>query len=195
MKDMIMSGCALLTLLSAGLGIAYPLGVTALAQLAVSAPASGSALLHANMVVGSALVGQHWDDPRYFWGRPSSTGPVPYNAAASTGSNLGPSNPALHEAYRQRIAALRAAHPEQQGAPPLDLVAASGSGLDPHISPAAARYQVARVAKARGLPLARVEALVQAHTQERTLGMLGEPRVAVLQLNLGLDGLASGTAP
>jgi K+-transporting ATPase ATPase C chain len=139
-------------------------------------------------IVGSSLIGQPFDDPKYFWGRPSATSPFPYNAASSSGSNLGPTNPALAEAVKGRIDALRAADPDAKGPVPVDLVTASGSGLDPHISPAAALYQVHRVAKARKLDETAVERLVTHHTEGRWLGILGEPRVNVLELNLALDG-------
>ena len=137
--------------------------------------------------VGSDLIGQPFLDPEYFWGRPSATAPFPYNAAASSGSNLGPSNPALREAIQDRIEALRAADPLNASPVPVDLVTASGSGLDPHISPAAADYQVGRVARARGLSEEAVRSLVQKYTESRQFGILGEPRVNVLQLNLALD--------
>lgn len=176
-------------LLSAATGLAYPGLVTAIAVLAFPAQAGGSLIVRDGRVVGSALLGQPFSDPRYFWGRPSATGPQPYNAGASSGSNLGATNPALLEAAAARIAALRAADPGNDAPVPVDLVTASGSGLDPHVSPAAARYQAARVARARNLARERVLALVAAHTQGRTLGILGEPRVNVLTLNLALDAL------
>jgi K+-transporting ATPase ATPase C chain len=137
--------------------------------------------------VGSRLIGQPFSDPKYFWGRPSATAPMPYNAGASGGSNQGPLNPALEDAVKARIAALKAADPGNGAAIPVDLVTASGSGLDPHISPAAATYQVARVARVRGLAPEAVQQLVAAHTEGRQLGFLGEPRVNVLALNLALD--------
>jgi K+-transporting ATPase ATPase C chain len=168
-------------------GVLYPLAVTGIARLAFPKQAGGSLVMRDGRVVGSRLVGQAFDRPEYFRGRPSATGPVPYNAAASSGSNLGPLNPALAEAVKARIAALRAADPAATGPVPVDLVTASGSGLDPHISPAAAEYQVARVARARGLDPAAVRALVRRHTQGRTFGLLGEPRVNVLELNLALE--------
>ena len=141
-------------------------------------------------VVGSKLIGQYFDKPEYFWGRPSATSPFPYNAAASGGSNLGPTNPALIEAVKARVAALRSADPGSDSPIPVDLVTASGSGLDPHISPAAALYQVKRVARARGLEENAVHTLVTQHTEGRQFGLLGERRVNVLQLNLSLDALS-----
>ena len=170
-------------------GVVYPLLVTALAQLAFPARAAGSLVLRDGRPVGSALIGQSFAGPGYFWGRPSATSPQPYNATASNASNLGPLNPALTEAVTARVAALRAADPDNRAAVPIDLVTASASGLDPEESVAAARYQAARVAHARGLPPARVEALIAAHTEGRLAGVLGEPRVNVLELNLALDAL------
>lgn len=185
----IVPAALLLAIFSLGLGLVYPLTITAVAQMAAPQEANGSRLLNAKgQVVGSALIGQAFEDPRYFWSRPSATGPA-YNAGASTGSNLGPANPALHKAVQERKEALLAAHPQHTGAIPVDLVTASGSGLDPHISPAAAGFQVARVAAARQLPVTLVEQLVQTHVQGRTLGVLGESVVAVLPLNLALDAL------
>ena len=168
-------------------GIAYPLVVTGVGRLAFPSQSGGSLVVRDGKVVGSRLVGQAFDDPKFFWGRPSATGPVPYNAAASSGSNLGPLNPALTDAVAARIAALRAADSSATGPVPVDLVTASGSGLDPHISPAAAEFQVARVARVRGLSPDAVRALVARHTEGRTLGLLGEPRVNVLELNLSLE--------
>lgn len=181
---------ALLVLLT---GVVYPLTVTALAQLIMPRQANGSLVQRAGVVVGSELIGQAFDDPRYFWGRPSATAPFPYNGAASSGSNLGPSNAALAAAAQARLDALQAANAAlglTVALPvPVDLVTASASGLDPHISPAAAAYQTPRVAAARGLSEAQVRALVEQHTAGRQFGLLGEPRVDVLELNLALDGL------
>jgi K+-transporting ATPase ATPase C chain len=178
----------LLAFLSLVTGVAYPLAVTAVAQAAFPARANGSVIVQAGRERGSALIGQPFDAPRYFWSRPSATSP-PYNAAASSGSNLGPLNPALTDAVKARVEALRAADPGNRAPVPVDLVTASGSGLDPHISPAAALYQVNRVAAERSLPPARVRELVEAHVEGRQLGVLGEPVVNVLQLNLALDAL------
>ncbi len=177
----------LLTLL---IGLLYPLLVTGLAQLIFPAAANGSLIVDRHgQPVGSTLIGQPFSEPQYFWGRPSATAPFPYNAAASSGSNYGPLNPALLDAVRARITALKAVDPANSAPIPVDLVTASGSGLDPHISPAAAAYQVARVARMRGLSEAVVSQLVARHTEGRTFGLLGEPRVNVLQLNLALPTL------
>jgi K+-transporting ATPase ATPase C chain len=172
----------LLTLLT---GVVYPLAVTGLAKVAFPREAEGSFL----PTGPSTLIGQAFDDPKYFWGRLSATSPVPYNAAASSGSNLGPTNPALTAIAQARIEALRAADPGNTQPVPVDLVTASGSGLDPHISPAAAKYQVRRVARLRGLDPQQVTGLVARNTQGRQFGLLGEPRVNVLELNLALDQL------
>jgi potassium-transporting ATPase KdpC subunit len=180
----------LLVLLTAITGVAYPLLVTLVAQVAFPSQASGSLVTRGDGVVGSTLIGQPFSDPKYFWGRPSATSPFEYNAAASSGSNRGPLNPALVDAVKARADALREADPDNRAAIPADLVTSSGSGLDPHISPAAARWQVSRVAKARSLDPAKVQALVDRYTQSRQLGFLGEARVNVLALNLALDAAA-----
>jgi K+-transporting ATPase ATPase C chain len=170
-------------------GLVYPLVVTGVAQLLFPHQANGSLLVHDGHFVGSSLIGQPFDAPQYFWSRPSATAPFPYNATASSGSNLGPTNEALIKAVQARIAALKAGDPDNTAPIPVDLVTASGSGLDPHISPAAAEYQARRVARARGLDERTVRQLVAQHTQGRQLGVLGEPRVNVLELNLALDAL------
>ncbi|MBX9626546.1 MAG: potassium-transporting ATPase subunit KdpC [Gemmataceae bacterium] len=176
---------ALLTVLTGGL---YPLVVTVIARAAFPRQAAGSIIERDGQAVGSDLIGQPFSKPEYFWGRASGTSPVPYNAAASSGTNLGPTNPDLTKAVAERVDALRKADPDL-GPVPVDLVTASGSGLDPHISPAAAAVQVRRVARARGLSEDRVRELVARHTEGRQLGILGEPRVNVLRLNLDLDAL------
>ncbi len=168
-------------------GLAYPLVVTGLAQMLFPQEANGSLVLKDGKPVGSALIGQTFADPGHFWSRPSATGPMPYNAANSSGSNLAPTAPALTDAVKARVEALRAADPGNTAPVPVDLVTTSASGLDPHISRAAADYQVARVARVRSLPVARVEALVSQHTEGRWLGFIGEARVNVLTLNLALD--------
>lgn len=169
-------------------GVAYPLVTTLIGRVAFPSRVAGSVIERDGEVVGSRLLGQPFSSPQYFWSRPSATGPMPYNGAVSSGSNQGPLSPALAEAVEGRIAARRAADPGNTAPVPVDLVTASASGLDPHISLAAADYQVARVARARNLPAAEVAELVRAHTEGRTLGLLGEPRVNVLVLNLALDG-------
>ena len=168
-------------------GVAYPLAVTAIAQLAFPEAAAGSLIDKDGKAVGSRLIGQNFSDPGHFWGRPSATATLPYNASASGGSNLGPLNPALTDAVKERIETLKAADPGNSQAIPADLVTASASGLDPHISPAAAYYQVERVARARNIDVARLKALVARHTEERQWGVFGQARVNVLELNLALD--------
>ena len=169
-------------------GVAYPLVVTGIAQVIFPYKANGSLIVKDGKVVGSALIGQVFDEPKYFWGRPSATSPFGYNAGSSSGSNLSPTNPDLIKAVQGRVEALRAADPGNTAPVPVDLVTASGSGLDPHISPAAALYQVSRVARERKLAPDAVRALVERNTEGRFWGMLGEPRVNVLALNLALDG-------
>ncbi len=182
----------LLTLIT---GVIYPLVVTGIAQVVFSRQANGSLIIQNGQAVGSELIGQQFDAPKYFWGRLSATSTFPYNAfnadalTGSSGSNYGPLNPALMEAAQARIDALKAADPENSAPIPVDLVTASGSGLDPHISVAAALYQVPRVARERGLSEEQVQQLVEQHTEGRQFGFLGEPRVNVLRLNLALDGL------
>jgi potassium-transporting ATPase KdpC subunit len=171
-------------------GLVYPLAVTGVAQLAAPDAANGSLVVKDGKPVGSALIGQAFSDPRHFWGRPSATSPMPYNAANSAGSNQGPMHPALRDAVKARVEALRAADPGNTAPGPVDLATASASGLDPHISRAAADYQAARVARASGLPEQRVRALVEQHTEPPLLGFIGETRVHVLRLNLAVDALA-----
>ncbi|HET9331539.1 MAG TPA: potassium-transporting ATPase subunit KdpC [Steroidobacteraceae bacterium] len=179
----------LFLLLSVLTGLVYPLLVTAVAQALFPYQAGGSLVVRDGHVVGSALIGQAFSDPGHFWSRPSATTPQPYDGTASGGSNLGPLNPALTALVKARVAALRGADPGNSAPVPVDLVTASASGLDPHISVAAADYQAVRVARVRGLELARVQALIAGHTEGRLAGVLGEPRVNVLQLNLALDAL------
>ena len=180
----------LLALFTLVTGVAYPFAVTAIAQIAFPRQANGSLIVNDGKTVGSTLIGQPFDDPKYFWSRPSATSPFGYNAGASSGSNLSPTNPALVKTVQERVDALRAADPGNTAPVPVDLVTASGSGLDPHISPAAALYQVGRVAKVRQADVGAIRRLVEAHTEGRWLGMLGEPRVNVLELNLALDAPA-----
>lgn len=181
---------ALFTLLT---GLLYPLAVTLVAQAAFPRQANGSIILRGGRPAGSALIGQPFDDPGYFWGRLSATAPFPYNAAASSGSNLGPLSPDLTSRAQARVQALRAADPGNTAPVPVDLATASASGLDPHISLAAAYYQLPRVARARGLDEDVVRRLVAQHAEGRQWSVLGEPRVNVLALNLALDSLRSGS--
>lgn len=190
MKALLRPAASLFVVLSLITGIAYPLAVTAIARLAFPEAAAGSLIVKEGKIVGSRLIGQNFTNPGHFWSRPSATSPMPYNASASGGSNLGPLNPALVDAAQARIAALRAADPGNTRPIPADLVTASASGLDPHISPAAAAYQVERVARARHLDVATLESLVARHREERQWGVFGEPRVNVVELNLALDALA-----
>jgi K+-transporting ATPase ATPase C chain len=195
MSKLLRQSFMLLLVLTAITGVLYPLAATGLSQLLFPHQANGSLIVRDGKPVGSSLIGQSFTDPKYFWGRPSATSPNPYNAASSSGSNQGPTNPALADAVKQRIAALRAVDPGNTAPVPVDLVTASASGLDPQISPAAAQYQLARVARLRHLSLVQVQSLVQRYTQGRQLGMLGESRVNVLQLNLALDALRSASFP
>ncbi len=187
MKTLIRPALSLFILLTIITGLIYPLLVTGIGQALFPAQAAGSLIQHDGKLIGSRLIGQNFTDPKYFWGRPSATAPVPYNAAASSGSNLGPLNPALKDAVEVRVKALREADPGNTAPVPVDLVTASASGLDPQISPAAATYQATRVARVRGLTLDAVQTLVAQHTEDRQWGMFGEPRVNVLELNLALD--------
>ena len=187
MNTQLRPALVLFVALSVVTGLVYPLAVTGIAQVAFPDKANGSFVTQDGKVVGSALIGQAFSDPKHFWSRPSATSPMPYNAGNSAGSNQGPLNPALADAVKSRVAALRAADPGNDKPVPVDLVTASASGLDPHISRAAADYQLARVAKARGIAEADVRRLVDAHTEWPWLGFLGEARVNVLALNLALD--------
>ena len=180
---------SLLLVMTALLGIVYPLVITAIAQVVFPNQAGGSLIHQGGKLIGSRLIGQSFSDPKYFWGRPSATTPQPYNATGSTGSNLGPLNPALIDAVKANAKALRDADPENHEPIPVELVAASASGIDPEIGPAAASYQAARVARARGLAPAQVEALIAGRQRGRLLGFIGERRINVLELNLALDGL------
>ena len=187
MKTLLRPALSLFVALSVLCGLLYPALVTGVAQLAFPDAANGSVVMHHGVAVGSSLIGQPFQSPGHFWSRPSATSPMPDNGDASSGSNLGPANPALADAVKSRIAALRAADPGNATPVPVDLVTASGSGLDPHISVAAARWQVARVARATGLSVERVRALVDRRTEEPWGGWLGEARVNVLLLNLDVD--------
>jgi len=185
---------SLLLVMTALLGIGYPLVITGIAKVAFPREAAGSLILADGKPIGSTLIGQSFSDPKYFWGRPSATTPQPYNGVGSTGSNLGPLNPALIDAVKATVKALRDADPGNTQPVPVELVTASASGLDPEISPAAAQYQAGRVARARSLSVATVAALIAAHQKERFLGFIGEPRVNVLELNLALDGASRAAA-
>lgn len=180
---------SILALMTILLGIVYPLIITGVAKVAFSRQAEGSLIYQNGKLIGSTLIGQSFSDPKYFWGRPSATSPQPYNGLASSGSNLGPLNPALLDAVKANVKALHDADPDNRQPVPVDLVTASGSGLDPEISPAGAHYQAARVARARNLPLAQVEALIKTHERGRLFALIGERRVNVLNLNLALDRL------
>jgi K+-transporting ATPase ATPase C chain len=193
MREQLKPAIILFLAFTALTGVLYPLAFTGIAQLVFPHQANGSLIRRGDMVVGSELIGQPFSGPGWFWSRPSATGPTPYNGGASTGSNYGPTNPDFLTAVEERVRIVREAHPESQSAVPVDLVTASGSGLDPHISPAAALYQVGRVARERGISAENVRTLVERHTEGRQLGFLGEPRVNVLRLNLALDSLAGGS--
>jgi potassium-transporting ATPase KdpC subunit len=187
MFTMIRNALMSLLLFTVFTGMVYPVVVTGLAQVLFPRQANGSIIMKNGKAVGSELIGQQFDDPKYFWGRISATTPFPYNGGSSSGSNFGPNNPDLLKAVQARLRILRVADPDNRAEVPVDLVTASGSGLDPHISPAAAAYQVHRVARARHLDEAEVRMLVAQHTRERWLGIIGEPVVNVLVLNLALD--------
>ncbi|HEY6451507.1 MAG TPA: potassium-transporting ATPase subunit KdpC [Steroidobacteraceae bacterium] len=187
MARLLLQSIACLLVFTLLTGVVYPVAVTGIAQLCCARAAGGSLITRGDHVLGSALLGQPFDQPQYFWSRPSATSPQPYDGLASGGSNLGPTNPAQFDAVRARIAALHAADPANTLPIPVDLVTASASGLDPDITPAAAQYQLLRVARARGLAPAQVARLIAAHTSLRTWGIFGEPRVNVLELNLALD--------
>jgi K+-transporting ATPase ATPase C chain len=195
MKTLIRPALTLFILLSVITGLIYPLLVTGISQALFPTQATGSLIIRDGKPIGSKLIGQNFTDPKYFWGRPSATSPQPYNAAASSGSNLGPLNPALKEAVESQVKTLREADPGNTALIPVNLVTASASGLDPHISPAATQYQIARVARVRGLSLDAVQNLVAQYTEDRQWGVFGEPRVHVLELNLALDGLTAKTQP
>lgn len=189
MNSTLRPALVLFVILSLVTGLAYPLIVSGVANVAMPFQAGGSIVQRDGKAVGSLLIGQSFSDPKHFWSRPSATSPGPNNATASGGSNQGPTNPALVEAVKGRIDALRAADPDNRAPVPVDLVTASASGLDPEISVAAAQYQTGRIARARGIPVERVNALVDANAKGQLLGFLGEPRVNVLVLNLALEAL------
>jgi K+-transporting ATPase ATPase C chain len=187
MKTLIRPAISLFIVLTAVTGVLYPLAVTGLAKAAFPQQAAGSLIVQNGKVVGSSLIGQSFSDPKYFWGRPSATSPMAYNGQGSAGSNLGPLNPALTDAIKGRVDALRAADPGNKAAVPVDLVTTSASGLDPEISVAAAHYQAPRIARLRGLSPATLDDIITRHTQGRLFGLLGEPRVNVLDMNLDLQ--------
>jgi K+-transporting ATPase ATPase C chain len=189
MKTLVRPAISLFILLSIITGLFYPVVITGIGKALFPAQAAGSLIVKDGKPIGSTLIGQNFSDPKYFWGRPSATSPQPYNGAASSGSNQGPLNPALTDAVKGRIEALKAADPDNKLPIPVDLVTASGSGLDPHVSPSAANYQLARVARVRHLDKAVVEKLIAGQTESRQWGVFGEPRVNVLQLNLALDNI------
>lgn len=189
MSKILRPALVLFAALSLLTGLAYPLLTTALAQALFPQQANGSLIENKGQLIGSRLIGQQFSGDKYFWGRPSATSPQAYNAGSSSGSNLGPTNPAQRDTVKANIERLRKAHPDQSGTIPVDLVTASASGLDPEISLAAAYYQLERVARARGMPLARLHQLVDDHAIDETFGLLGEPRVNVLELNLALDAV------
>ena len=189
MNAIVRPALVLFALLSALTGVVYPLAVTGITQALFPAQAAGSLIVRDGKTIGSSLIGQSFSDPKYFWGRPSATSPMPYNASSSGGSNLGPLNPALTDAVKARIEALRVADPGNAAAVPVDLVTTSGSGLDPHISVAAAQVQAQRVAKVRGLSMQQVQPLIDKHTEGQLLGLIGEPRDNVLRLNMALDAV------
>jgi K+-transporting ATPase ATPase C chain len=189
MSTLVRPAIMLLLIMTVITGIAYPLLITGIAQVVFPEQAGGSLIVKDGQAIGSRLIGQSFSDPKYFWSRPSATAPQPYNGLASGGSNQGPLNPALTDAVKSRIAALRAADPANHALVPVDLVTASASGLDPDMSVAAANYQAARVARVRGLKPAVVQALIASHVRGRLLGVIGEPRINVLELNLALDTL------
>lgn len=188
MSALVRPAVSLFVLLSVITGLAYPGLVAGVAQLAFPHQANGSLIVQNGKTVGSALIGQNFTSPKYFWGRPSATAPMPYNAAASAGSNLGPLNPALTDAVRARAEALHAADPGNWQPIPIELLTASASGLDPHISPAAAEYQAARIARLRQIDITIVRQQIAGNTEGRDIGILGQPRVNVLKLNHALDG-------
>lgn len=187
MSELIRPACMLLVVLTAITGGLYPLLATLMTRPLFGGQANGSLVVREGVVIGSDLIGQEFTDPRYFWGRPSATTPHPYNAGASGGSNFGPSNPARHQAMAHRVATLKSIDPNHADAIPVDLVTSSASGLDPHISPAAAQYQAARIARIHSIPIREVKRLIEQHATGRQWGVFGEPRVNVLRLNLALD--------